>query len=518
MEFKPSKHQQAVINKVRFGSGHIMVGARAGSGKSTLLEAIAEIVGASGVVVAFNRHTALHLGGKFKQRRIATKASTIHGIGMGVMYATLGKKPDVQTGKYRKIAQRVIKESLSQQLLAQGQRDKEVSKIIKAREQALFKLTSLARMTLTPLKDKEALRGLINRYGIVLDNVESENAVIDGVPLAVMLGSAQAAAGVIDYDDMLYIPLQDNLYIKQYPFVMVDECQDLNACQLAFVKRMLAPNGRFVFVGDVNQAIMGFAGADVHSYQKIIETTQAEEMPLPTCYRCDKNFIRLAQYFVPDIEWREDAAEGIVRAIHMSNAAVDIQNGALVLSRTTSPLVGLCLRLIRLGKAARVRGKDIAAGLVDMAYTISEMGMPFEEGLEFYVTNQVTALLAKEDTETLIEMLRDRADALSVIWADLEVKSVDALARKINSIFDDERSAIYLSTIHRAKGLEADTVHLLNPKKLPWFHPKQTEADRVQEDNLTYVALTRPKHELVCIHPDEESLPAEGDMWGNFEF
>ena len=49
-----------------------------------------------------------------------------------------------------------------------------------------------------------------------------------------------------------------------------------------------------------------------------------------------------------------------------------------------------------------------------------------------------------------------------------------------------------LSTVHKAKGLEADNVYILTPERMP--HPKATNPQ--EERNICYVAITRAKKNL----------------------
>ena len=75
-------------------------------------------------------------------------------------------------------------------------------------------------------------------------------------------------------------------------------------------------------------------------------------------------------------------------------------------------------------------------------------------------------------------------------------KSDDAINRICSIFKDDQKSGICLSTIHKAKGLEADRVFIIREDKLylkccmdvPWMAE--------QEQNLVYVAYTRAKHFL----------------------
>jgi superfamily I DNA/RNA helicase len=74
---------------------------------------------------------------------------------------------------------------------------------------------------------------------------------------------------------------------------------------------------------------------------------------------------------------------------------------------------------------------------------------------------------------------------------------VPALLTLIDDLFSNKSNAVILATIHKAKGLEADTVFWLNYDyvskwaRQPW--------QKQQEVNLQYVAATRAKNELFLI-------------------
>ena len=78
------------------------------------------------------------------------------------------------------------------------------------------------------------------------------------------------------------------------------------------------------------------------------------------------------------------------------------------------------------------------------------------------------------------------------------------LMRAIIDLFSDKRAKVWLSSIHKAKGLEADRVVLLHPHLLP--HPNAKKPwEKEQEANLKYVALTRAKQGLTFAHGEEDA-------------
>ena len=103
-----------------------------------------------------------------------------------------------------------------------------------------------------------------------------------------------------------------------------------------------------------------------------------------------------------------------------------------------------------------------------------------------------------------MESISDRYQSIKVVWeASQNLETTQDLIRTIEDLFAVEDPAVSLSTIHRAKGLEADRVYVLRRDLMP--HPMaKTDEARKQEANLEYVCYTRAKHELVLIDDDEE--------------
>lgn len=519
-----SEYQQAIFDWVETGSGDAVGQARAGSGKSFTLKHAAKRIGSKrAVFFAFNVHIKDALNVDLAGTNM--RAMTIHGFGMGVLTRAFGKiEVDKDGKKYRTIAEQYVKLTASRELsamLVNPDTRADAENVIKVRVRALVKLVNMTRLTRTLSDDADALAALMARFSIETDGPESDANVIAGVRPVIGQGlDILENAKIADYTDMLFAPLVLRLPVPLFDWIFVDEAQDLNACQRELVLRARGRGGRILWVGDDKQAIMGFAGADTRSYQAIQEATNAVVLPLPICYRCPSSHLALARCFVPDIEDRPGATEGTITVVKEADCIKLIGENSITLCRTTANLISLCLRLIAAGKPARVRGRDIAAGLVDLAERIAELGAQngtaFLDTLDQYENAQITRLSESEDNETLITALLDKCDCLRMIYAEWNTATISALCMEIRNLFSDDNASIVLSTIHRAKGLEADSVFILHPRMLPFAHPRMTEEDRVQEDNLTYVALTRSKSALTFIDADEE--PDEFDPTEHFAY
>ena len=74
--------------------------------------------------------------------------------------------------------------------------------------------------------------------------------------------------------------------------------------------------------------------------------------------------------------------------------------------------------------------------------------------------------------------------------------TVGGIIEEIKRVFDNnDKGEIMLSTVHKAKGLEADNVYVLATERMP--HPKGGS----EENNICYVAITRAKKNLFYCGP-----------------
>ena len=328
----------------------------------------------------------------------------------------------------------------------------------------------------------------------------------------------------MDFTDQIWLPVKWRLneakWFKHYKFVLVDECQDLNAAQLELVLILAGSTGRILAVGDPRQAIMGFAGADDESYTNIVNRTKAVELPLSICYRCPRSHIELVKKIYPQIpiEPSPTSAEGTITQIDNANVEKLIKLGDMVIGRKTAPLVSLCIRLISRGIKATVKGKDIGESLKkDLDEIAKSPGYSFEffnSAVEEFKQIKITQYQGLDNEEQLIENLKDKLQAVTIIYqSQPQARNIEDLKLYIEQLFSDENSPITLSTCHRAKGLEGDRIDrifIYKPEDMPMRWKNQQEWQLEQEQNLLYVALTRSKSELFIVgYPDWYTPPPE---------
>lgn len=116
----------------------------------------------------------------------------------------------------------------------------------------------------------------------------------------------QKLDGVVTFSDQVWMPVARAALqpLKSYRLLVVDEFQDLNVIRRVFANLSTAVNTVSVFLGDRNQAIMGFAGADRQAFQSVIDSQPSgvDFLPLSWTFRCPPAIVKDAQLEVPEIE------------------------------------------------------------------------------------------------------------------------------------------------------------------------------------------------------------------------
>ncbi|MGG6281857.1 UvrD-helicase domain-containing protein [Leptolyngbya sp. AN03gr2] len=496
-----SKYQQDIAHWVISGQGDACIKAMAGSSKTTVLEITSRLIKGNALFCAFSKDIQTKL-----QRRLpkSVDCKTIHSLGFGALAKSIDGKLKVDGEKYRVL---VKQEAIN--LVSQKYGRIDLDNRFEAARSALSDLLKFSQTGLVDCSDHEAFESMIEHYGIDTDEF-GLTELAERVDWIKKLGMEAARQdGLVDYIDMIWLPVVWHLPIMQYQWVLVDEAQDLSKCQLEIVMRARAQGGRMLLVADPRQAIFGFAGADAYSYQRSVERLKTKELPLSICYRCPVSHLELAKKIVPEIEAALGAKPGTVERIKRSAVAESVKQGDLIISRTTAPLVKLCIELIGKKIAARVVGRDIGKSLGKIVRETATLeGFTFDRFLYFleqYKIARLKQLSKKKNSESQQQSLIDRIQGVEVCYSSYSPRTADELCKEIDSLFTETKSAVTLMTIHRVKGQEAARVFILNSQQIKLTYPNQKPWEKIQEENLEYVAYTRSTDTLFLIEPDPKA-------------
>ena len=502
IEYEPSQYQKAIFDYIQHEKGNLVVEAAAGSGKTyTLVKALSLIPQDKRVLMtAFNKDIVKELTKKVKEFP-NVEVRTLHGLGMILTTRGLrigGMKPEGY--KYTQLIynhwQDLTKTNINK--LSRNAR--------KSFVENTKKLVDFGRFYLATTRSE--MIELMTKYDIpcVADEVD--------VALKVMaIGGKNLDS--IDYTDMIWMPHIYDLHLQEceYDFIMVDECQDLNVAERNLVLRCLKEGGRLIAVGDSNQCIYGFSGSDPDSFKAIQSIPNTVSMPLSISYRCPESVVKFAQNLVPSIEAKQGAEEGVILDCVSLD---DVHDGDMVLCRNNAPLLQVYCKLLEQGKRAYIRGSDVGKNLQnivigthkDYLYTNLKRDGVFIRLYEDLFNSRKAIMerygISQEDAmkHETIQAKLDMIRALEVLGADLT--TTEELTKKIEDIFpkNDKGEGIMLSTVHKAKGLEADNVFIACASLMP-SKSALDEWQVQQERNLMYVAYTRAKKVLGFLNEEE---------------
>jgi superfamily I DNA/RNA helicase len=510
-----SSQQEPIFSFFVDSTDHLVVRARAGTGKTTtIVEAVirwmAANSGKTAVVCAFNVRIAEELRRKFApafgiplnlpakevERLLAAKGvdvKTLHSVG----FACCRRYRDrLIIEDARKVAV-TRKDLLSQRVCGRTAPDSVIRLVAKlhtlGREVAPHATLPGDLTALAINHDCEPDEAL-ERMGFGLDYVEKK--ALEAMELAADVKSGDT----IDFSDMIFLPVRNGWLVKQWDLGVVDEAQDMTTAQLEIAQGC---SDRMVVVGDNCQAIYGFRGADSDSLDRLKTELGATELGLTKTYRCGKSIVELARGWVPDFEAGDDNPEGVVRSIGAGKLTEEAMAGDFILSRLNAPLVPIAMSLLRSGKRARVAGRQIGKDLVVIlkkmkANSVPQLLQRIEAWSEREQSRQRVKLTGsmsegrREAINAKIEGILDQAEMLSSL-AD-GAKNVEEVQNRAESLFSDDglgiAGVITCSSVHKAKGLEAERVFVL----------RETLRETTQEErNIAYVAVTRAKLELIWV-------------------
>lgn len=503
MAFETTPAHQAIFDAIKNKDGHVQIEAVAGSGKTTTIVEALKLIDPDErcLFLAFNKSIATELGRRVPKN---TEARTLNSLGHRAYTDLAMREGWISSRRELRVNADKMRDLLFR-LEDDGRLDRE------ARVAYGLNAVKLARLAKSNglIPDGGPREGLmadedqnwwrmIDLFNVDLPDIEDAFARVVGLTKT-LLDLSLRERKTIDFDDQLYMTFAYDARCTRYDRVFVDEAQDLSPLQHELLTKALKTSGQLVAVGDPCQAIYGFRGADASSMETLHRRFGTTKLPLHVSYRCPKKVVEVAAMLVPHLKAHASAPDGVVENIPVSPDKADLRGGDLVVCRTTAPAVSLAYRLLREGKRAEVLGRDIGKGLAALIKKLGNRGDvgDFLAKLSAWEDKEITkANKNKRGTsEAKIAQIQEKAACLRILAEGTD--TVGDLLALVEDLFSGTRDAtkVTLCTVHKAKGLEADRVWVLNRHLMP--HPMAKQPwEQVQERNLQYVAFTRAKKEL----------------------
>ncbi|MBY5959348.1 UvrD-helicase domain-containing protein [Membranicola marinus] len=241
-----------------------------------------------------------------------------------------------------------------------------------------------------------------------------------------------------------------------YDYILFDEGQDASGAMLdVFVKQ----NATKVIVGDTHQQIYSWRFA-VNSLEK----TDFKNFYLSTSFRFSQDIANLAGSV---LEWKKQIGQNPTLKIKGKGVSGKVKTKAII-ARTN---LGLLLKAIEFVKDKKNGRKIYFEGNIH-SYTYADEGASLYDVLNLYkfkrklIRDKLIKKMANLDE--LEDYIEKTEDAQLAMMVDIVKEYGDQIPRLLNEIkerhVDDnqkEKADMVFSTVHRCKGMEYDSVHIV---------------------------------------------------------
>jgi F-box protein 18 (helicase) len=485
-ELKLTEEQKAIIAT----NTDITVNAVAGSGKtSTMIEyAASRPAGSRILYLAFNKSVKLEAQRRFKDRGLSNViVETAH---------SLAYRHIMRGGKY--------------QLSNQGYKTHQIAEILSlsgdgARHSEFILANHISKfITYFCNSDKAKVQDL--NY---LDTVKEPNArkFVHNFYRAIEEGTRHFLAKM----DKAEIDITHDFYLKKfqlskpvlpYDHILFDEGQDASAAMLDVFLRQPATK---VIVGDTHQQIYGWRYA-VNSLSKTSFTT----LNLSNSFRFPPDIANLAMEVLALKE--KLGSHKPIPITGKGKTPKPISKATI--GRTN---LGLLLNAINYITDNRKVKHIYFEGNIH-SYTYADEGASLYDVLSLYNGSRdrirdklIGSMNSMDELEEYIESTEDAQLGMMMEIVNEYGNEIPRILKNLKDLHtgdeDRAKAEMIFSTVHRAKGMEYDTVHLVNDfitgQKLDRII-KEAAADKQpvdkaklnEEINLLYVAVTRARHKL----------------------
>ncbi|MGK5531681.1 UvrD-helicase domain-containing protein [Streptomyces sp. URMC 129] len=406
---------------------------------------------------------------------------------------------------------------------------------------------------LSILREQHERAGLSAGFGIA---DEARQAGLLAAAGADGYREALREADLVDFDDLIALPLElleadpelAAAYRDRYRWISVDEYQDVDERQYRLLRQLALPDGNLTAIGDPDQAIYRFRGADVGFFLRFREDfPAARTVHLTRNYRSSARVLTAAAQviapatLVPDRELRPlgdhgDAPVGVypaaseaAEATFVARTVEELLGGAsfhardsgwaetagteglgfsdfAVLYRTDRQARAVAEALTRAGLPFQKRSHDRLADRPGVAEAVAAVGDAAGDGRPLAERLREIARNAGENAEVLgaVELLlplAERCDGDPARFRDELALGVEV------DTWDPRADRISLLTLHAAKGLEFPVVFVVGcedgllPLRMPGAEP-DPEGD-AEERRLLFVGMTRAQRHLYLSHAAE---------------
>ena len=363
--------------------------------------------------------------------------------------------------------------------------------------------------------------------------------------------------GVLDYDDLLALPVKmlgedpdlAASYRKKRPWISIDEYQDIDELQYRLIRLLVSEKPNLCAIGDPDQAIYSFRGADVKLFLRFEEDFPgARKIHLIKNYRSGQSILSASHQVMASAGLIENRAlEAFLEdtgKVVIHQARSDKAEAEFIVERIEKMIGGVSFFSVDTGRSegesenpysfsdfAILFRTEAQASVLEEA--LSRSGMPFQRCSHRALIDDsnVQGILRKiQKTEYETSLLEGLTFAQSKLpdpsssrEAELIFEKLKAIARRCGEnwnlfwyavsleqdmdTWDARSDRVSLMTLHAAKGLEFPVVFIAGCEDglipLKWADASEDQEEFAEERRVFYVGMTRAKDRLFLTHADK---------------
>lgn len=298
--------------------------------------------------------------------------------------------------------------------------------------------------------------------------------------------------------------------------LVVDEAQDMNKMEYELVKALMEQNEemRIILVGDDDQNIYGFRGADAVFMQELLNEKSSVKYELTENYRSKDNIVALANNWVSaignrlktepcfasqsqngNIQITQYASNNIIVPLADLINRTTLSGSTCVLTKTNEDAILISGLLLQKGLPAKLIQSNDSFNLTNL-YELRYFSSIINTNADSPMITDEDWAEAKRELHNHIDTSAKKELVNAVIKAFEEANTAKKyksdwkaflFESKVEDFINIDSEMVYASTIHKSKGKEFDNVFLLL---------KQFSPDTDEEKRQFYVAITRAKTNL----------------------
>lgn len=362
---------------------------------------------------------------------------------------------------------------------------------------------------------------------------------------------------LLDFDDLILLPVQllenDTRlaadYQNRWRWISVDEYQDIDDSQYRLVRQLISPDGNICAIGDPDQSIYGFRGANPQAFLRFTqEFPDAQTIHLTRNYRSSQTIVDAAlQAVAPTSLVDQRSLQSLMldaELVRIETCPTERAEAEFVVHTIERLIGGSTFFSMDSGRVETHEGESLSFADFAVLYrtdaqadaiveALARSGIPFQrkshrgltdepavQAMIRYVQSELQATPSARSDTNAPELLKQAADAvwdefpeaadylaqlhpLAERCGNAPARFLTALAMGVDAdLWDARADRVSLLTLHASKGLEFPVVFLAGCEDglLPLKWSRSDDADTAEERRLFFVGMTRAKNRLFLSH------------------